>query len=518
MRTAIVLIALAPLCSAQSPAIRPLSPAAPGSWLTITGGFLADTDRSWSAADFQGAALPTSLDSVRATVNGKSAAIAYVSPSRVHLLIPGDAGAGTVPLTITNPRGASTTSQLQLQPIAPQWLAGPLHANGAPITISDPAEPGETIVAYGTGFGPTSPAVDPMTIFTGAAPLATPTDLTFTLAGQPANVAFAGITGNGLYQVNIVVPPLPEGLRYELTAAIRDSRSTLPLAVVPPGPPAISSLTPNDLIWGQEATVVLNGTGLQGPNTIRFSDANQLTLFNGPYPGQAFSVRVEENATPGTRTLTVTNRKGESNPVPITIRRGEPRITALSPATAWPGRVYPLRIDGVDTAAVRTVEVSPAAAIRAQFGLLQLDEKVPTGPYQLRLRSPWDASPPVPLLVAPPPPTAPAISALSPIQIRRYSPITATELADYSAEFDFTDRDGDVKTGARVEILVELNGEIQATNGIIELLPKPGAARFICTQSTRTSRPGPFPVWITLIDEAGNRSNALQGTVDVWWN
>jgi hypothetical protein len=318
--------------------------------------------------------------------------------------------------------------------------------------------------------------------------------------------------------VVIVVPPHPEGLRYELTAAIRDSHSTLPLAVVPPGPPAISSLTPNDLIWGQEATVVLNGTGLQGPNTIRFSDANQLTLFNGPYLGQAFSVRVEENATPGTRTLTVTNRKGESNPVPITIRRGEPRITSLSPVTAWPGRVYPLRIEGVDTAAARTIELSPAAAIRAQSGLLQLDEAVPTGPYQLRLRSPWDASPPVPLLVAPAPPTAPAIRALSPIEIRRYSPLTATELADYTAEFEFTDRDGDVKTGSRAEILVELNGEIQSTNGIIELLPKPGSARFTCTQSTRSLRNGPFPVWITLFDEAGNRSNAIKGAIDVWWN
>ena len=115
-------------------------------------------------------------------------------------------------------------------------------------------------------------------------------------------------------------------------------------------------------------------------------------------------------------------------------------------------------------------------------------------------------------------PTGPAIRALSPIEFRRYSPLPATELADYNAEFEFTDRDGDVKTGSRAEILVELNGEIQSTNGIIELLPKPGSARFTCTQSTRSRRNGPFPVWITLFDEAGNRSNAIKGAIDVWWN
>ena len=45
-----------------------------------------------------------------------------------------------------------------------------------------------------------------------------------------------------------------------------------------------------------------------------------------------------------------------------------------------------------------------------------------------------------------------------------------------------------------------------------------GSVRFTCTQSTRSLRNGPFPVWITLFDEAGNRSNAIKGAIDVWWN
>jgi uncharacterized protein (TIGR03437 family) len=51
-----------------------------------------------------------------------------------------------------------------------------------------PAAPRETIVLYGTGFGQTA---------------ATPT---IVIDGIAANVAFAGMSGPGLYQFNVVVP------------------------------------------------------------------------------------------------------------------------------------------------------------------------------------------------------------------------------------------------------------------------------------------------------------------------
>jgi uncharacterized protein (TIGR03437 family) len=69
--------------------------------------------------------------------------------------------------------------------------------------------PGEVIELYGTGFGPTAPAVDPSKVFSGAAPTSTPVSVT--IGGQPAKVLFAGLSGAGLYQINVVVPTVAAG-------------------------------------------------------------------------------------------------------------------------------------------------------------------------------------------------------------------------------------------------------------------------------------------------------------------
>ena len=72
-----------------------------------------------------------------------------------------------------------------------------------------PASPGETIVLYGSGFGPTGAAV---TNGEGQslAPLLTLPTITFN--GYPATIQFGGLTGTGLYQFNVTVPAgLPDG-------------------------------------------------------------------------------------------------------------------------------------------------------------------------------------------------------------------------------------------------------------------------------------------------------------------
>jgi len=45
--------------------------------------------------------------------------------------------------------------------------------------------------------------------FAGAAPTVNP--VTITIGGVPASVSFAGITGAGLYQFNVIVPAVPAG-------------------------------------------------------------------------------------------------------------------------------------------------------------------------------------------------------------------------------------------------------------------------------------------------------------------
>jgi uncharacterized protein (TIGR03437 family) len=76
---------------------------------------------------------------------------------------------------------------------------------------SRPAVPGEVILLFGTGFGPTTPAVPTGQIFSGAAPLADPTQLHMTIGGAAATVQFAGMVAAGEYQFNVVIPPVGDG-------------------------------------------------------------------------------------------------------------------------------------------------------------------------------------------------------------------------------------------------------------------------------------------------------------------
>jgi len=80
-----------------------------------------------------------------------------------------------------------------------------LFANNSPATT--PAKPGETIVLWGTGFGPTTPTVPAGTLATQNSQLSTTP--TATVGGIQAAVPFAGIPAGycELYQVDITIPP-----------------------------------------------------------------------------------------------------------------------------------------------------------------------------------------------------------------------------------------------------------------------------------------------------------------------
>src|ERR1019366_6443317 len=63
-----------------------LGPAiAPGTWVSLFGTSLSATTRAWRDADFLNGRLPTSLDGVSVTINGKPAAIAFISPLQINV-------------------------------------------------------------------------------------------------------------------------------------------------------------------------------------------------------------------------------------------------------------------------------------------------------------------------------------------------------------------------------------------------------------------------------------------------
>jgi len=189
---------------------------APGGFVTVQGSNLAATQRTWASADFVGGKLPTSLDGVSATVNGKAAYMYYVSPLQIDLIPAGDTTQGPVQVVISNnglQSAAMTVTQAVYAPgffISKSNYIAATHADGTlvgPATLfpnnSTPAKAGETIVLYGTGLGPANPSQDGLVV---TAPSPTTTLPTVTINGVAVTVAFSGLTSAGLDQINVVMP------------------------------------------------------------------------------------------------------------------------------------------------------------------------------------------------------------------------------------------------------------------------------------------------------------------------
>jgi uncharacterized protein (TIGR03437 family) len=66
------------------------------------------------------------------------------------------------------------------------------------------AKAGDSVVLFGVGFGPTSPAVPAGQIFLGSAP--TPNPVKLLINNANVTPSFAGLSSAGLYQINLIVP------------------------------------------------------------------------------------------------------------------------------------------------------------------------------------------------------------------------------------------------------------------------------------------------------------------------
>jgi uncharacterized protein (TIGR03437 family) len=157
------------------------------------------------------------LDGVSATVNGKAAYVYYISPAQVDILTPPDALQSSVQVQVTNNGAVAPAFATQAQALSPSLFVfggGPYvaaqHANYSllgPASLypgsTTPAKPGETVLLYGNGFGPTSAQVVSGSIMQGGT-LATMPQIT--MGGMTAMVQYAGLVAPGEFQFNVVVP------------------------------------------------------------------------------------------------------------------------------------------------------------------------------------------------------------------------------------------------------------------------------------------------------------------------
>lgn len=217
------------------------SAVAPGSWVEIYGSNLAPDTRSWVGADFIGDNAPTSLEGVEVLIGGQKAFIDYIAakPGQINAQLPSNIPTGgPLQLTVTNGTTTSSTVNVTVNPVEPGLLAPSafliggsqyvvallpdnatyiLPAGAIPGVASRPAQPGDVLTLYGIGFGAVTPNIPAGQIATQVNQLAQPVQILF---GQtPGQVTFQGLTQNsvGLYQFDVVVPPVSDNLLTPLT-------------------------------------------------------------------------------------------------------------------------------------------------------------------------------------------------------------------------------------------------------------------------------------------------------------
>jgi uncharacterized protein (TIGR03437 family) len=169
--------------------------------------------------------LLTTMDGIQVLVNGVAAPVYYVSSSQINFEIPINAstangGGGTVQVVRNGTPGNLVYVDINAQ--VPRFIEynggyGIMTTPAGALTgiPSNPVKPGDTIVIYALGLGPTTTPV-PSGAASPSSPLAEVGGTTQVCFGVEtpfyqapcATASFSGLTPNyvGLYQVNVTIP------------------------------------------------------------------------------------------------------------------------------------------------------------------------------------------------------------------------------------------------------------------------------------------------------------------------
>lgn len=140
----------------------PVPAVAPGSVVSVFGANLAAATAVNSANP-----LPQALGGVTAVLGQQFLPLFFTSPGQINFQLPDSSPLGQQTLTIAAQGQASVQATINIVRNAPglftqtvnnQAFGIAYHADGSAVTTSAPAQVGETVTLYGTGFGPTNPA------------------------------------------------------------------------------------------------------------------------------------------------------------------------------------------------------------------------------------------------------------------------------------------------------------------------------------------------------------------------
>ncbi|MBI3471296.1 MAG: hypothetical protein HY013_08065 [Candidatus Solibacter usitatus] len=201
---------------------------AAATWISVFGSNLSTSTRTLMASEVVGGKLPTTLDGVSLTVNGKSAFPYSISPGLLTAQSPSDSMVGPVNVVVTLNGVASDPVPVPLQTFSPAFFLWP----GGVAVATDPnfnsrvkpgafpgattvaAKPDEVIILWGTGFGPSNPDVPAGQLVPGDRAYNIANPVTVTVGGMTAEVFGAALASSNasVVQVAIRVPPnAPDG-------------------------------------------------------------------------------------------------------------------------------------------------------------------------------------------------------------------------------------------------------------------------------------------------------------------
>jgi uncharacterized protein (TIGR03437 family) len=196
----------------------------PGETISLYGSNLSKVTMNGPAGP-----APTILGGTQVMVNGVAAPLYYVSPGQINAVVPFEVSSATLATiqVINSGTNSNAVGNMYIADSAPGiftqtsngiGFAAATHGNGALITPSNPAMPGEEIAVYLTGLGLVTPAISdgalgPISppsianLFTSNLMQVDFNDYCNGSYGQTATINYAGLAPGLLgYQLNVTIP------------------------------------------------------------------------------------------------------------------------------------------------------------------------------------------------------------------------------------------------------------------------------------------------------------------------
>ncbi len=200
------------------------NPIAPGEFIAIFGSGLAKSQVTTVPP------YPTGgLNGVTVLINGKPAAIYFVSSGQINCIVPYATTGPTATIVVNNGGTNSNTVTVPVAATAPGMFSSTQngagsgairHADFSLVSATSPALGGETVLLYLTGLGTVTP---PLADGVGGVSTNNATaQVQVLVGGNPGQVSYSGLAPGfpGLYQINVTLPVLPPG-----------ATGTIPLAI-----------------------------------------------------------------------------------------------------------------------------------------------------------------------------------------------------------------------------------------------------------------------------------------------